>query len=362
MPQATHDLIVHQSSPLNAEPPLDLLRASFVTPAERFYIRTHGSIPRLEAARHRLRVEGLGASPLDFSVSDLRSRFRPQTITATLQCAGNRRRELQEVRPVSGTKWEHGAIGNAEWTGVALAEVLRAAGCESEAGSDLHVAFESVDEVEEEGKRFAFGASIPLEKALRPEVLLAYEMNGEPLTPEHGFPLRVVVPGYVGARSVKWVAGVRVQDEPSDNYFQRKDYKLFPPDTDSSNVDWAAGLTLYELPLNAAVCEPADGAEIAAGLVWVRGYAMAGGRSIERVEVTADDGRSWTGAEFERPRDEPWAWTLWGAQLELPPGEHEIAVRAWDAAAQTQPERLEATWNFKGYVNTAWHRIRIRMH
>ena len=361
MPLAGQDLIVHELSPLNAEPPLALLRAFFITPHERFYIRTHGSIPRLDAARHRVRVEGRVATPLDLSLQDLRERFPRHTVVATLQCAGNRRGELEEVKPVTGTKWGPGAIGNAEWAGARLADVLRAAGCGRADGHDLHVAFGSVDEIEKEGKRFSYGASIPLGKALHPDTLLTYEMNGEPLAPEHGAPLRVMVPGYVGARSVKWVAAIRVQDEPSDNYFQRRDYKLFPPDMDEKTVDWEAGLMLYELPVNAVICEPTGEAKLAAGSIILRGYAMGGGRSIERVEVTADGGRAWTRAEFEHPGDEPWSWTLWTAKLRLPSGDHEIAVRAWDAAAQTQPERPADTWNFKGYVNTAWHRVQIRV-
>lgn len=357
---ASSQLIIHELSPLNAEPPLDLLRASFVTPNRHFYIRTHGSIPRLDAGRHQLGVEGRVANPLGLSMADIRARFPRRTVTAALQCAGNRRSELDRVRPVDGTPWQPGAIGNAEWAGASLADVLRAAGCHSAEIDGLHVAFASVDEVEEEGRRFPFGASIPLRKALQPEVLLASEMNGEPLAPEHGFPLRVVVPGYVAARSVKWVGAIRVQDEASDNYFQRKDYKLFPPGMDAGNVDWETGTMLYDLPVNSVICEPADRAEVPAGSVTLRGYATAGSRIIERVEVSADGGRGWVRGGLEHARDEPWAWTLWEGRLDLAPGEHEIAVRAWDAAAQTQPERAETAWNFKGYMNTAWHRIRVR--
>ncbi len=359
MPQPSPGLIVHTAHPLNAEPPLGSLIEHFVTPVDRFYIRTHGSLPRLDAERHRLRVDGRVTNPIEMTVRDLRERFPRRSVTATLQCAGNRREELDEVRPVTGTKWEPGAIGTAEWAGAALGDVLSAAGCPE--GGDLHVAFASVDEVAEEGQRFTYGASIPLAKALGAEVLLAYEMNGAPLAPEHGFPLRVVVPGYVGVRSVKWVVAVRVQDKPSENYFQRKDYKLFPPGVTQQTMDPDAGMTLYDFPLNAAICEPADDARLPSGPVAVRGYALAAGRAIERVELTADGGRSWVEAELERQQGNPWAWTLWHGRLDLPPGEHEIAVRAWDAAAQTQPEHPAEVWNFKGYVNSAWHRVRVRI-
>lgn len=178
------------------------------------------------------------------------------TVTAVLQCAGNRRADLQLVRPTSGDPWAPGAIGNAAWTGVSLADVLRAAGAETDAAS--HVAFDACDEVDmpKQG-RFTYGASIPIAKAMSPEVLLAYAMNGEPLTPEHGFPLRVVVPGFAGVRSPKWLTAITVQDSPSGNHMQQRDYKLVPPDVTGETVDWEAGMTIYDMPLNSAICEPA---------------------------------------------------------------------------------------------------------
>jgi sulfite oxidase len=357
-PEIGTGLIVHQREPLNAEPPLDRLRASFLTSAAVFYVRTHGNIPQLQAESHRLRIEGRVAQPLDLTLAELRQRFPLQKLTASLQCAGNRRAELERVRPVDGAKWGAGAIGTAEWTGVRLHDVLRAAGCQEEAS--LHVAFEAVDEIGEGKDRFTYGASVPLGKALAPEVLLAFEMDGRPLRPEHGYPLRLVVPGQIGARSVKWLRAIRVQNHPSDNPFQQQEYRLLPPSMTEQDLDPAAGLMLHELPVNAAICEPVEGANLPAGQVLLRGYALAGGRAIARVEVTADGGKNWTTAALEQRPGSPWTWTLWQASLDLPVGEHQLAVRAWDTAAQTQPEQLESVWNWKGYVNTAWHRVRLR--
>ena len=353
-------LIVHKGEPLNAEAPLAALAESFVTSARYFYVRTHGEIPRLDAAEHRLRVEGLVSEPLDLSMAELRSRFPRRVVTATLQCAGNRRAELNEVAPVSGTRWNAGAIGTAEWAGVALGEVLRAAGVWEDTAEELHVAFEAADQVSKEGRQFTYGASIPLTKALSAEVLLADEMNAAPLAPEHGFPLRVVVPGYIGARSPKWLTAIRVQDRPSENYYQQTEYKLYPPDMRAEHIDPDAGMMLYEFPLSAAICVPSEGATLPAGRVALRGYAIASGRPVERIEVSADAGQSWTRAQIEARRGETWAWVLWTAHLHLPPGPHELIARAWDGAAQTQPERAEHVWNPKGYVASAWHRIRVR--
>jgi sulfite oxidase len=351
-------LIVHSEAPFNAEPPLDRLCASMTTAQRDFYVRSHGNIPLLDASKHQLKVGGRVGTPLELSVGDLRRGFPERVIKAVLQCAGNRRADLQSVQATSGDPWAGGAIGNAEWTGVSLAEVLRAADADTDAG--LHVAFDACDEVEmpREG-RFTYGASIPMAKATSPEVLLAYSMNGEPLTPEHGFPLRVVVPGYAGVRSPKWLNGITVQDRPSDNHMQQRDYKLLPPDVTAETVDWAQGMTIYDMPLNSAICKPASHAELNAGSVTLRGYAIATARAIMRVDVSSDGGRKWRQAELEHDADAPWSWTLWRATLDLPKGDHELVVRAWDSAGQTQPASPDDTWNFKGYLSAAWHRVRV---
>ncbi|MGI4942818.1 MAG: molybdopterin-dependent oxidoreductase [Janthinobacterium lividum] len=355
---ARSGLIVHSTEPLNAEPPLDRLRASVVTAQPDFYVRSHGTIPMLTEGQHRLRVGGRVQTRLDLSVAELRERFAEHAITAVMQCAGNRRTDMQEVRPTSGNPWAPGAIGNAAWTGVALADVLRAAGAETDLA--LHVAFEACDEIEmpDEG-RFTFGVSIPMAKALSPEVLLAYAMNGEALTPEHGFPLRLVVPGFAGVRSPKWLTAITVQDRPSDNPMQQRDYKLLPSDVTEDTVNWEKGMTIYDMPLNAAICEPGPRAELKAGSTALRGYAIATAREVTRVDVSIDGGRNWRQAELEANPGAPWSWTFWSATVDLPKGEHELVVRAWDSAGQTQPALADDTWNFKGYLSAAWHRVRV---
>ncbi len=355
---AKSDLITHSSEPFNAEPPLERLRAQYITARSEFYVRSHGSIPQLDAATHRLRVAGQVATPLDLSVRELRHRLPVRTVMAVMQCAGNRRADLQTVKPTSGDPWAPGAIGNAQWTGVALADLLRAAGSATEAG--LHVAFEAADEISmaKEG-RFHYGASIPMGKAMSPDVLLAFEMNGEVLAPEHGYPLRVVVPGFAGVRSPKWLLSVTVQDTPSDNHMQQRDYKLLPPDTTEETVDWEKGVTINDMPLNSAICEPAPFAVVKAGRTIVRGYAIATARDIVRVDVSINGGRNWNQAELEHDAAAPWSWTFWSVSLELPKGRHELAVRAWDSAGQTQPALAGDTWNFKGYMSAAWHRVHV---
>lgn len=351
------NLIVHSHEPFNAEPPTDRLRAAFITPQPHFYVRSHGPVPMLDPAEHRLRIEGRVATPLALSLAELRSRFAARTVVATMQCAGNRRADMQRVRPVSGDPWAPGAIGNAEWTGASLAEVLRAAG--AEAAPALHVAFQSADECHVDGKSFLYGASIPMRKAMASEVLLAYEMNGEALLPEHGAPLRALVPGYAGVRSPKWLHTITVQDQPSDSPIQSDDYKLFPPDVCADTADPAKGMTINALPLNSAICEPAPHAALKPGQTTLRGYATASDRAVVRVDVSADGGRSWTQAVLEDKPEQIWSWVFWHAALDLPKGEHELAVRAWDDAGQTQPASPDETWNYKGYLSAAWHRVSV---
>jgi len=350
-------LLVRSEQPYNAEPPPGRLLASGTTAVADFYVRNHGDIPQLDAATHRLRVGGRVATPLDLSMAELR-RFPMRSVTAVLQCAGNRRADLQQVRPTLGDPWEAAAIGSAEWTGIALADVLHAAGAEADAA--LHVAFDACDTVDmpKEG-RFTFGVSIGMPKAMSPEVLLAFAMNGEPLTTAHGFPLRAVVPGFAGVRSPKWLAAITVQDRPSGNHMQQRDYKLLPPGVTEATVDCQEGVTIDAMPLTSAICAPADGAALSAGRTTLRGYAVASGRAIVRVDVSADGGRTWAQAGLQHDPEAPWTWTLWSIELDLAKGEHELAVRAWDSAGQTQPALPEDVWNFKGYLSTAWHRVRV---
>ena len=355
--RAQTNLTIFSTEPLNAEPPLDRLTSAFITPQRDLYIRTHGEVQHLDEVTHRVRVTGRVARELELSVANLRERFAPRTVTAGLQCAGNRRADLQVVAKTEGDPWSGGAVGNVRWTGASLRDVLEAAGAETNAA--LNVAFYSPDEIEVEGEKGRFGVSIPMPKALGGEVLLAWEINGEALLPEHGHPLRVVTPGYAGVRSAKWVTEVRVQDQPADSPIQRKDYKLFPASVSKEEADWDAGLTIDAMPLNSMICEPAQGAQLKAGPLAVRGWATASERAVSRVDVSIDGGRSWRQAELEQDASQPHAWTLWRLEAEIGKGQHELVVRAIDEAMQTQPDRPDDTWNFAGYLAAHQHRVRV---
>jgi sulfite oxidase len=349
------ELIVHEEEPFNAETGPAALAEGPLTATDAFYVRSHGAVPEIDPAAWRLHVHGLVERELTLSLATLREAFREREVTATLQCAGNRRAGLMAIRGIPGeAPWGPGATGTATWTGVALADVLALAGPLREAA---HVQFDGADLSPEAVPAQRFGGSIPLGKGCRDEVLLAWGMNGAPLPPVHGAPLRAVVPGYIGARSVKWLERIELRSEPCDGYFQRVAYRLLPEDG-TPGPD--AGMPLGLVALNADVLSPADGDTVAVGPLEVRGYAFAGGeRHVARVDVSLDDGASWSQAELLEDLG-PWAWRHWRITVDLPPGEHEILVRAWDSSAATQPDDEAALWNPKGYVNNARPRIRVR--
>ncbi|MEH0108753.1 molybdopterin-dependent oxidoreductase [Tersicoccus sp. MR15.9] len=366
------DMVVHGQEPFNAEPPPQALAGDPITPVDTFYSRNHGPIPEIDAGSWRLTVDGLVDTPLTLDLSDLRSRFAEHTLPATLQCAGTRRTGLIAVRDIPGeTPWREAAVSTATWTGVRLADVLAAAGVSNDPDDDAavknavrHVAFLAPDVAPGPGQQF--GGSVPLGKALGPEVLLAWAMNGEPLTAVHGAPLRVVVPGWIGARSVKWVERITVQTEPSENWFQANAYRMLPADAGPSAVEAGEGFSLGELALTSAILEPVDGATVPAGPVTVTGYALAGGgRGVARVDVSADGGATWTQADLGEDRG-PWCWRQWTTTTTVDgdggrAGTLELVARAWDTSAALQPEDPAGLWNPKGYMNNAWPRARVQV-
>lgn len=353
----SEDLIVRCASPLNAETEPRRLLQSFITPERHFFIRNHGVVPPL-APDHPVDVSGRVRERRQITADELKRLAPARTVTATIQCAGNRRSELQAVRPTAGNQWSIGAIGNAVWTGVSLRTVLEAVGAEDD--PSLHVAFTGADEVDTRGIIGRYGASITMAKALERDVILAWAMNGEPLTAVHGAPLRVVVPGYAGVRSVKWLLAIEVRDTPSDAPTQAIDYKLFAPTVTVEEADWEAAEPINELPVNSTICDPADQSLLAAGRYRCRGYATAAGRGIDKVELSLDGGRSWRAATLI-DGDERWSWVRWSIDLDLLPGSHELVVRAVDRSGRAQPASHGDIWNFAGYCCTAWHRVRIRV-
>jgi sulfite oxidase len=346
-------MVVHGTDPYNAEPAPHALAGRHLTPVDTFYTRNHGRIPALDPTTWRLRVEGLVATPLELGLGQLQEDFEQRTVTATLQCAGNRRSDLNQVRHIPGEDpWGSGATSTATWTGVRLADVLRTAGTHKDA---RHVCFSAPDGTKSTYATQTYGSSIEIRKALSDEVLLAWQMNGRALPAVHGAPVRVVVPGYIGARSVKWLDRVTASLHPSKNYFQETAYRLLPA---HGTPGPGIGISLGPVALNSAILAPADGTTIPVGPTDVHGYAYASDRGIARVDVSLDDGATWIEAALDDQAG-PWTWCLWRTTLPLPEGIARISARAWDTAGATQPRSAWEVWNPKGYLNTSWARVTV---
>jgi sulfite oxidase len=349
------DLIARQDNPYNAEPRLDHLTESWITPYRHFYVRSHGNQPAIAPASWELLVEGHVERPQRLRLEDL-ERMAKTTVAATMQCAGNRRNEHSLVKPVGGVQWDAGAIGTAEWRGVRLADVLERAGLKSGA---KHLWFEGRDSVTLKDRQTLFGGGVPVAKAMQPGTLVALEMNGRPLAREHGYPARTVVPGYIGARSVKWLGRIIVADRPSENNFVARDYKLFPPSETAETVKPENYEPIYEPVLSSAICSPMAGRTVPAGKVRVSGYAVppgTDGATVAGVQVSPDGGGTWVSATLSG-KDAPYAWKLWSVDLNLQPGAQTLVVRATDSQGKLQPEK--APWNFKGYLYNGWHRVPV---
>jgi sulfite oxidase len=353
-------MVMHGANPYNAEPPPCALADRTLTPLDTFYSRNHGPIPDLDPISWRLTVDGLVERPLTLSLEDLRADFPQRTLVATLQCAGNRRADLIKVRDIPGEDpWGPGATSTARWSGVSLADVLTHAGLCPEA---THLAFAAPDVSDLADPPQPYGGSVPVDKAVTGQVLLAWAMNGRPLPRVHGAPVRVVVPGWIGARSVKWLQRVTAQTHPSCNYFQSTAYRLLPCGADPAHAGPRDGVSLGPVALNTAILRPDDGARLRPGPTQITGYAYAGeNRAVARVDVSLDEGATWTRADLDE-QISPWAWQHWRTTADLDEGETSITVRSWDTTGATQPESAWKVWNPKGYANSPWARIRVTCH
>lgn len=359
-------LRVRSQKPFNAEPPTQLLAESYITPNDLFFVRNHLPVPRINVSEYRLTVTGIGMRNVSLSLEDLKSKFPQRTVTTTMQCAGNRRDEMNKVKPVKGLEWGSGAISTATWTGPSLRDILEYAGFKEENLAVMHVQFEGLD-MNVTGD--SYGASIPREKALDRDVILATDMNGVPIPADHGFPVRVVVPGTVGARNVKWLSKIVASDKESQSFWQQNDYKLFSPSVDWDTVDFKSSPAIQGTNVQGVICDPAPNSTVKAsdGKINVKGYAFSGdGRKIIRVDVTTDGGRTWIVANL-RPDNSSmtraWAWTLWSLKVPVnaDTSQVEIVCRAVDYSGNVQPENVEHVWNLRGVLNNAWHRVKVNV-
>ncbi|HEX5385788.1 MAG TPA: sulfite oxidase [Gemmatimonadales bacterium] len=325
--------IVRSAEPPNYE--LDLARlTTLLTPTDQFYVRCHGTVPDA-AADWRLDVGGLVTRPLTLDLAALRALPQAECI-ATLECAGNRR-TLQRPVP-GGVQWQEGAVSTARWGGPRLADVLARAGLRPEA---LHIRLAGADRCASEGGDLAFARSVPRTLAEQDGALLALTMNGVPLPPLHGAPVRLVVPTRYGMDSVKWLRAITAAAEPEPGAFQTADYRLW-------YGDGGPGDELGPLRVASVIAMPRAGAPLRAGTVRIAGAAWTGTGTIASVEVSTDGGARWRSAHLLGAAV-PGAWRLWESEWDARPGEHTLVARACDTAGNRQPDALPP--NRKGYAN-----------
>ena len=326
--------------------PLEALRWP-VTPVGLHYLLTHYDVPDVDPVAWRLTIHG--EQELELSLDDVRARPAAE-LTVTMECAGNGRARF-DPRPVS-QPWLYEAIGTARWRGTPLRPLIEEAGVPE---GTVEVLLTGLDRGVEGGEEQSFQRALPLDGALRDEVLLAYEMNGAPLLPQHGFPLRLVVPGWYGMTNVKWIDQIEFLETPFAGYQNRQGYRLRQTEEDE-------GVPLNRMQPRSLMVPPGipefmtRDRTVLAGEVLLEGRAWSGQAPIASVEVSADGGSTWAPAELE-PEGERWAWRGWTYRWQAEPGDHVLCSRARDEAGNEQP--LEMPWNLGGYANNAVQTVRV---
>jgi DMSO/TMAO reductase YedYZ molybdopterin-dependent catalytic subunit len=342
-------LLVHRAYPLNAETPIQALTSGDVTSTDHFYVRNHFDIPDLDTADWRLTVTGSVQHRLTLDLDDL-YKMRSRTQVVTLECAGNNRIAFDPQVP--GEQWRLGAVSAAEWTGVPLADVLDRAKLTSSA---QEVAFRGADRgrVDGSGETIRFERSLSLDEIADSGALLAYKMNGAPLLPQHGYPLRLVVPGWYGVASVKWLAAIEVLNRAFDGYFQTSRYRYA----------WLRGGDTVTEPVRrqrvrAVITEPSYGQTLSCGDVLIRGVAWSGTAPIAGVRVRVGR-RPWQSAHLlgHPYRHGLRRWELCTRVDE--PGTATVRARATDLTGRTQPDQPE--WNPLGYGANSVHAVSIHL-
>lgn len=352
-------LAVLNDRPLNAETPAHLLDDD-VTPIERHFIRNNGIPPEnVSPDGWVLTVDGEVNNPLKMTIDELKNRFKIVKLKLQLECGGNGRAAFNP--PASGNQWTVGAIGNAEWTGVRYRDVLEAAGVNSSAvytghyGADMHLSGDP--------DKHAISRGAPLSKVMDPHTLIAFEMNGQPIHPMNGAPLRIVAPGWPGSVSQKWLTRIWVRDRVHDGAkmtgtsYRVPEYPVAP----GEDVPKSAFRIIESMPVKSLITYPRSGTALPRGQkeLEVRGHAWAGDNSVKRVDVSIDFGATWIQADLSDPPN-PYSWQRWRAKLTFPMhGYYEVWARATDDQGRMQPFAI--AWNPKGYLNNAMHRIAVRV-
>ena len=350
-------LIVLNDRPLNAETPPYLLNDP-ITPTPRHFIRNNGIPPEdVDPAEWTLTVDGLVENPLKLSISDLKSKFEVVELALQLECAGNGRAYF--VPPARGNQWTLGAVGCSKWTGVRLSDVLNVAGVKpnvvytAHEGADLHLSGDD--------SKKPISRGVPIQKAMDPHNLIAFQQNGKDIHPMHGAPLRLVVPGWPGSCSQKWLRRIWLRDVVHDGAKMTGTSYRVPRDPVAPGQKVPADdfVIIQSMPVKSLITRPRTNLETKDPTIAVGGHAWAGDRVVKKLNVSIDFGTTWQEAELNDPIN-PYAWQNWRAKVTFPsPGYFEVWSRATDDKGDMQPFAI--AWNPKGYLNNTMHRIAVRV-
>ncbi len=344
-------LIVRSLRPEDLETPVGLLN-TWITPNELFYTRHHAYIPEINLSEFKLTVDGEVAKTLSLTLDDLKKLPRA-SVTVTLECAGNGRAFFDP--PVAGIQWEKGAVGTARFAGARLADVLKMAGVKP---TGKYVAMNGADKGV--GKQPDFIRNLPMDKAIHPDTILAYEMNGQPIPQIHGAPLRAIAPGWEGAYSVKWLNHLQVIDKEHEGFFVKTAYR-YPNRrvAPGAPVDAKDMIPLTGLVVKSFINAPLEGESIKPGRVKISGFAWAGESMISKVDVSMDNGATWVPARLGKER-EPYAWQSFTYEFSITrPGSYLLMARATDDKGRIQP--VAPQWNPSGYLWNVIDKVRINV-
>ncbi|KAF9924825.1 hypothetical protein FBU30_005274 [Linnemannia zychae] len=382
--------------PFNAEPPTqELVEKGFLTPTSIHYVRNHGAVPHLQWETHKLTISGLVENSMTLTMDEIIA-LPSIKLPVTMACAGNRRKEQNMIAKSIGFHWGSGAVSTSVWRGVRLSTVLNKCGLKSIGSSSpssedssstpvpRFICFEGADQLP-----FGhYGTCIPIRRAMDEfyDVILAYEVNGERLPPDHGYPIRLIVPGCIGGRSVKWLQRIIVSENEPDYYYHIHDNRVLPPNIDNSVTASAleawhkADDIIYDFNIQSVITHPSHGELFTLDFdigYTIRGYAYSGaGYKIKRVQVSLDSGKTWQLAQLDNEQEEvegkkagleigrnrSWCWRLWSLNIhtsDLVKNDGDIICRAWDTNNNTQPQTTE--WNLMGMMHNAWYIVKGRI-
>ena len=350
-------LTVLNDKPVNAETPPHLLDDA-ITPTSRHFIRNNGVPPEdMSADSWELTIDGLVDNPMTMSIDDLRSEFEVVTQALTLECGGNGRGFFDP--PASGNQWTYGAVACSEWTGVRLADVLKAAGVKDSVvytahyGADTHLSGDPA--------KIPISRGVPIDKAMNPSNLIAFAMNGEPIHPMNGAPLRLVVPGWPGSCSQKWLQRVELRDVVHDGpKMTGTSYRVpgYPVEA-GQEVPKEDFEIIHAMPVKSLITSPETGGSTDSSTMEVRGHAWAGDDWVTGVDISIDFGATWMEAHLDAPAN-PYAWQNFRAEVSFPQaGYYEVWARATSSSGEMQPHAI--AWNPKGYLNNSMHRVSVRV-